>query len=121
MYAMTPHILIEPELIHLFEGDEERDNLCRQIIDVLQTTVRAECAVLTSSIVPDPFGLRNITPGRLDKACEDMCPKLNTIAEAFLSKSKYSNSMAVEVQLTRNRLDVYLSAKYYTGISSMIH
>jgi hypothetical protein len=118
---MNPYILIEPELIHLFEDDEERDNLCKQLIDILQTTVHVECAALTSSISPDAFGLRVITPGKLDKACEDMCPKLNTIAAAFLEKSKYYKSIAVEVHITRNRLDVYLSAKYYTGISSMVH
>lgn len=118
---MTPHILIEPELIHLFEDNEERDRLCLQIVDVLQTSVRAECAILTSGVLPDAFGLRNITPGKLDKACEDMCPRLNTLAEALLASSKYSNSIAIEVQLSRNRLDIYLSAKYYTGISSRVH
>lgn len=118
---MTPHILIEPELIHLFENDDERDNLCMQIVDILQTSVRAECAILTKDMLPDAFGLRNITPARLDKTCEDMCPKLNTMAEAFIEASKYSNLISIKVHLSRNRLDIYLSARYYTGISSMVH
>lgn len=121
MNTMLPHILIEPELIHLFEDNEERDSLCLQIVDVLQTSIRAECDLLTSGIRHDAFGLRNITPAKLDKVCEDMCPKLNTMAEAFIAASKYSNSMSIEVHLSRNRLDIYLSAKYYTGISSMVH
>lgn len=121
MNTMLPHILIEPELIHLFENNEEQDKLCIQIVDILQTLVMAECDLLTSGIRQDVFGLRSITPAKLDKACEDMYPKLNTRAEAFIAASKYSNSISIEVRLSRNRLDICLSAKYYTGISSMVH
>ena len=121
MLRMIPYILIEPELIHLFSNDDERDELCKSIIEILQSLIRAECAIITNKTTPDAYGLRNITGGKLDELCEKITPKLDTLLESYIGSSKYAESLSSEVFLTRNRLDVYLTAKYYTGISSSIH
>jgi hypothetical protein len=118
---MTPHILIEPELIHLFDNDEERDNLCLEIVDVVQSSIRAECDLATRDIRPDAYGFRVVSGTKLDVLCERIAPKLNTITEEYLNKSKYSDKIIAEVHVNRNKLSVYLSAKYYTGVSSSIH
>jgi hypothetical protein len=118
---MIPHILIEPELIHLFSSDQERDDLCKTIIDILQSLIRAECAVVTNNMFQDAYGLRVIPAGKLDDLCEKITPKLDLLLSSFIESSIYTDKLASEVVLTRNRLDVYLTAKYYTGISSSIH
>ncbi len=118
---MIPYILIEPELIHLFSNDEERNTLCKSIVEVLQSLIRAECAAITSKMTQDAYGLRNITGGKLDELCEKITPKLDILLESYISSSNYADKLASEVVLTRNRLDVYLTAKYYTGISSSVH
>lgn len=118
---MTPHILLEPELLHLFADDAERDKLCINLIEVIQTIIRAECSIFTKDKPQDSYGLREIAPSAMDELCEKMTPKLNTITESYISSSTYSNKMTSEVHVTRNKLSVYLSPKYYTGLSSSLH
>lgn len=119
--SMIPHIFLEPELLHLFDNDEERDNLSIKLIEVIQTVIRAECSVLTKNKTKDPYGLKEIMPSAMDDLCEKMTPKLNTITQSYINSSAYSNKITAEVYLNHSKLSVYLSPKYYTGFSSSIH
>lgn len=118
---MTPHILLEPELLHLFADDAERDKLCVELVEVIQAIIRAECYMAIKDKTPDAYGLREIAPSAMDELCEKIAPKVSILTESHINSSVYSNKITSEVHINKNRLSVYLSPKYYTGLSSSLH
>ena len=66
---MTPHILLEPELLHLFADDAERDKLCVELVEVIQAIIRAECYMAIKDKTLDAYCLREIASSAMDELC----------------------------------------------------
>lgn len=121
MCYMTPHILIEPELLHLFNTDSDRDALCMSIVEVLETMIRSEFKLVQKDRRKSADGTCELPNSLVESTCVEITPKLEVLVQKFIDNSKYSDKITVELNLNKNRLVVYMSSKYYTGFSSSLH
>lgn len=118
---MTPHILLDPELLHLFDSEEERNSLCLSLVAVLESLIRSDFNLRSINTSKTNDGTREMLPGTVDLICENISPKIELLLQKFLDESTYIDKMEIKLSITRHRILVCLSPKYYTGLSSSIH